>query len=156
MRRRQSARLRLGTTTVETAVVLPVFFLVVFGIFEIAHVQLVNNMINSACRKGARVGSVEGTTTSQVLSSVDGALGSVISTATVSVSVKNADVYDSGVTPPTDGPSLEALPDIELSDAEPRQMFLVRASVPYNDVAIFPMSFMQNVVLEGLSFMRHE
>ena len=154
--RRQQHQHRQGTTVVETAVILPVFFFFLLAIIEFGHAQMMNNLLNSACRNGARVGSVEGTTTSQVLSQVDQTLSSAIATGTVSVFVKDASVYDSGGTPPTTGPGIEALPDIELSDAEPRQMFLVRATVPYNDIALVPMQFMDGVVLNGQSFMRHE
>jgi len=156
MAKRQKNRGRMGTTLVETAVVLPVFFSIVFSILEFGHAQMVNNVLNSACRNGARVGSVEGTTTGQVLNQVDTTLASVIPTASVSITVKDASVYDSGNTPPTTATGLSALPDIELSDAEPRQMFMVRASVPYNDIALISMPFMENVVLTGQSFMRHE
>lgn len=156
MAKRQLNRDRQGTTLVETAVILPVFFFIVFAILEFGHAQMVNNVLNSACRNGARVGSVEGTSTDQVLGQVNATLGSVIPTASASVIVKDASVYDSGSPPPTSESGLTALPDIELSDAEPRQMFMIRASVPYNDIALVSMSFMDGVVLTGQSFMRHE
>ena len=156
MFRRQRKCNRAGTTVVETAVVLPVFIFFVLAIIEFAHAQMVNSMINSACRNGARVGSVEGTTTDQVVSQVTDTLGRVISTASIDIVVKDASVYDSGTSPPTTEAGLLALPGIELSDAEPRQLFMVRASVPYNEIALVPMSFMEGVVLNGQSFMRHE
>lgn len=147
---------RKGTTLVETAIVLPIFIFFVLAIIEFGHAQMVNGVLNSACRKGARVGSVEGTTTAQVLTQVTDTLGRVISTATVDVVIKDASVYDSGNSPPTTEAGLLALPGIELSDAEPRQMFMIRATVPYNSIALVPMSFMEGVVLNGQSFMRHE
>ncbi len=152
----KNSRERQGTTLVETAVVLPVFLFFVFAIIEFGHAQMVNNVLNSACRNGARVGSVEGTSTAQVLAQVNQTLSSAISTASVSVFIKDASVYDTGGTPPLTGLGLEALDPIELSEAEPRQMFLVRASVPYNQIALVPMPFMDGVVLKGQSFMRHE
>lgn len=117
---------------------------------------MVNSILNSACRNGARVGSVEGTTTSQVIAAVNNKIGTAISTESVDVFVKDAGTFDSSEPPEPTGPTLEGLPDIELSEAEPRQMFLIRASVPYNDVAILSMPFMEGVVLTGQSFMRHE
>jgi Flp pilus assembly protein TadG len=150
------SRNRQGTTVTETAVVLPVFLFFLLAIIEFGHAQMVNSILNSACRNGARVGSVEGTTTAQVIAQVDQTLSSAISTATVDISVKDASVYDSGSAPPTTKSGLEALPGLELADAEPRQMFLIRASVPYNDIALVPMQFMEGVVLDGQSFMRHE
>ena len=155
MRRSPPTRDRHGTTVVETAVVLPVFLFVVFAIMEYGHAQMVNNMLNSACRNGARVGSMEGTTTSQVLMRVDATMGAVISPGAVEVTVKDASIYDSG-SPPTSGAGLDALPNLELADTEPRQMFLVRARLPYNEFAMIPMPFMEGVVLTGNFFMRHE
>jgi len=156
MPRRQRDRDRSGTTLVESAVVLPVFLFMVFAIIEFGHAQMVNNVLNSACRNGARTGSVEGTSTNQVLNQVDTTLGQVIPTASVAIVVKDASVYDSEGAPPTTEAGLLALPDIELSGAEPRQLFMVRASVPYNDIALMSMPFMEGVVLTGQSFMRHE
>ncbi len=155
MRDKTSARNRQGTTTVETAVVLPVFLMFVFAIIEFGHAQLVNNLINSACRNGARVGAVEGATTAQVLAKVNTTMSSVVPLESVKVFVKDASIYDDG-TPPTTAVGIEAMPDVELSDAEPRQMFVIRASVPYNDIALVPVPFLKNVVIEGQAFMRHE
>ncbi|MCH2113855.1 MAG: pilus assembly protein [Pirellulales bacterium] len=146
---------RHGTTIVETAVILPAFFLFVFAIIEFGHAQLVNNMLSSACRKGARVGAVEGTTTAQVIAQVNETMSPVAPAASIAVFVKDASIYDTGI-PPTTGVGIEAMPNVELSDAEPRQMFVIRASVPLNDVALVPMPFLKNVVLDGQSFMRHE
>ena len=147
---------RNGTTIVETAFVLPVFMFIVLAIIEFGHAQMVINVLQSACRNGARVGTTEGTTTSDVLARVDQTLSSAFETATVDTFVLDASVFDSGGSTPATGSEIEAMPPIELSDAEPRQMFVVRASVPYNDIALVPMPFMNGVVLDGQSFMRHE
>jgi len=156
MHRPNQTKHRRGTTTVEAAFVLPVFFFFVFAIIEFAHAQLVNSLLSSACRNGARLGAVEGTTTEQVVGRVDQTMGSAIDAAAVSVFVKDASVYDSGEAPPTTGAGIEALADVEVADAEPRQMFVVRARVPYNDVALVPMPFMNGVILQSQAFMRHE
>ena len=154
-RSRTHARHRLGTTAVETAVVLPIFLMLVFAIIEFGHAQLVNNLINSACRNGARVGAVEGTSTAQVIAQVSTVMSAVVPTASVNIFVKDASIFDNG-TPPTTGAGIEAMPNVELSAAEPRQMFVIRASVPYNDIALVPMPFLKNIVLDGQAFMRHE
>jgi hypothetical protein len=155
-------RSRRGTTVVETAIVLPVFLLFVLGIIEFGHAQMVKNVLRSACRAGARLGSTEGNTTADVEARVREELGSAINPNRVVVFVKNADVYDQGGDVPTSGAALEALPDIELGNAEARQLFLVRAKIDYNDVAVLPMSipylgdYLSGLVLEGQAFMRHE
>jgi hypothetical protein len=88
-------------------------------------------------------------------------LGTVVEADSVEIFVKDASPYDAGGAPPQSGSELEALADIELSDAAPRQLFLVRAKVHYEDIAIVPNipylgSFLDEVVLEGQAFMRHE
>jgi hypothetical protein len=111
--------------------------------------------LNSACRNAARIGSTEGTTSAQVVTRAKQTLGAAVNASKVTVLVRNADVYDSG-TPPTTEAGVEALPAIELADAEPRQMFVVRAKVNYNDIALVPFPFLKNMVLDAQAFMRHE
>jgi hypothetical protein len=151
---------RSGTTVVETALVLPVFLLFVLGIIELGHAQMVKNVLRSACRQAARMGCTEGTTTADVEQRVYEVLESVVEPGEVEVFVKNAAVYDEGGAP-ANSSELESLSNIELSDAEPRQLFLVRAKINYNDIAIVPNipylgSYLDDVVLEGQAFMRHE
>jgi hypothetical protein len=73
----------------------------------------------------------------------------------VEVFVKNASSFDGGGTTPA-GQGLEELPNIDLSTTEPRTLFVVRAKIPYNEVAIVPMPFLEDVVLDAQAFMRHE
>jgi hypothetical protein len=88
-------------------------------------------------------------------------LGTVIESSDVEVFVKDASPYDAGGTPPSNGSQLESLNNIEVANAEPRQLFLVRAKIRYKNIAIVPNipylgSFLDDVVLEGQAFMRHE
>jgi hypothetical protein len=147
---------RHGTTTVETAVVLPVFLTLLLAIFEFSHAHLINNMLSSACRNAARIGAVEGTTTAQVESRVEQTLGTVVPPGCVEVFVKDASSFDGGGSTPTTGEEIEALPDADLEGIESRSLFVVRARVAYSDVAIVPMPFLENVILDGQAFMRHE
>jgi hypothetical protein len=128
---------------------------VLLAVAEFGHAQMVLNLLNSACRNGARIGSTEGTTTADVVARVNQTLGAAVPTNKVTVFVRNADVYDSG-TPPTTEAGIEALPAMEVADAEPRQMFVVRAKVAYNDICFVPFPFLKNVVLDAQAFMRHE
>jgi len=156
MQRRNQQRLRHGTTLVEFAVVLPVFLTFVLAIIEFGHAQLVNNLLNNACRTAARMGSVEGTSSADVVARVNQTMAPVVDSSDVSVFVNDASIYDSGSAPPTSGAGIEALPSVELSDAEPRQMFVIRARLNYNDIAIVPIPFLKDVVLNSQAFMRHE
>jgi len=146
---------RTGTTIVELAVVLPIFLLLLFAIVEFGHAQMVNNMLNSACRNAARIGAVEGTSTAQVAARINDTMTPVVAPENLSIFVNDASIYDMG-TPPTTASGIEGLPGVELSSVEPRQMFVVRATLPYNDIALVPMPFLKNVVLYSQAFMRHE
>jgi Flp pilus assembly protein TadG len=155
------ARSRHGTTAVETAVVLPIFLLFVLGLIELGHAQLVKNVLRSACREAARIGSTEGHSTAEVEQRVRDIIGAACNADAVQVFVKDASAFDGNGAPSTSGASLEALPGIQLSEAAERQLFLIRAKIHYNDIAIVPHipylgSFLDEVVLEGQSFMRHE
>ena len=153
---------RRGTTAVEVALILPVFLVFLFGILEFGHAQMISNMLKTACRSGARLGSTQGVTTQQVIDKVDSVLSAGMNTADVDVIVKDAGVFDEdGSTLPETADDYNALSDIDLSDAQPRQMFLIRATVNYKNVALFAiplMNFtgMRNVVLTGQAITRHE
>ena len=152
---------RQGSTVFETALVMPVYLLFIFVLLEFGHAMMVNNTIRSACRDGARIGTVEGTTTEMVQQRVEEVLASAVKPMHVQVFVKNANALDFG-NPPTSDKAIEELPDLELTEAETRQLFVVRAKVPYQEVAILPVNFplvgpfLQEVELTGQAFMRHE
>ncbi len=147
---------RRGTAAVEAAVVLPVYFLLLLGIVEFGHAQMVVNLLQSSCRAGARMGSTTGPTTAQVQSRMKEVLGSGVNANKVTIYVKDASSLDHSGTWPTTDAGVNALPTLELSSAEDRQMFVVRASVPYNSIAIVPMPFLKNYTLSAQCFMRHE
>lgn len=159
--RQRRTAFRHGTTVVETALVLPVFLVFVLGLVELGHALMVKHVLQRACRQAARIGSTEGHTTAQVQAKTLSVLGSVVDPTDVTVYVKNAGAFDAGSSPDTSSSALESLPSIELSDAEPRQLFMVRAKVKYEDIAIVPNipyigNFLDDVTLEGQAFMRHE
>lgn len=155
MFRRQKSKQHRGTTTVETAFVLPVFLVLLFAIFEFGHAQMVNNMMSTACRNAARIGAVEGSTTAQVEERVEETIGKFVPIDKVDIFVKNASSFDGGGSTP-DGQGLEELPNIDLSTTEPRTLFVVRAKVSYNEIAIVPMPFLKDVIIDAQAFMRHE
>lgn len=158
--RKQRRSTRLGTTVVETALVLPIFLCFVFGLVELGRAVFVQHVLNSACRKAARIGSTEGNSTATVKAKTLQVLGTAIKTGAVQVFVKDASTFDSA-SPGTTPAALESMSDIELSTAKPRQLFMVRAKVKYDDIAIvrnIPVIgfFLKNVTLDGQAFMRHE
>lgn len=79
-------RNRRGAAVVEFAFVAPVFFLFVFGMIEYGRMVMVQQVITNASREGARIGVLDGSTTSDVTTAVTTYLtNSSISGATVTV-----------------------------------------------------------------------
>lgn len=152
-------RQRRGTTMVEAALVLPVFFIFLFTIIAFGHSQLVTNMLDASCRRAARFGSTTGVTTAEVVTRVEDLVGTVVDPNDVTIIVKDASVYDSGGALPDSPEDFYALPDVEVADLEPRALFLVRVELPYSDVAILTLPFLENLnnaMVVGAAFTRHE
>ncbi|REJ84441.1 MAG: hypothetical protein DWQ29_11980, partial [Planctomycetota bacterium] len=81
-------------------------------------------------------------------------LSSAVDTTSATYLVKDASIFDSGSVP--ESLDYEGLPDIELLNAERRQLYVVRIEIPYNDVAIMPPFWAKDLTLVGQSVMRHE
>ncbi len=147
---------RRGTTAVEVAVVLPIFFTFLWGLLEIGHGMWVQNMIKGACRSAARHGSAEDVTTEDVEDHIVQYLSSSLNTEALTISVKDARVFD------TEGPYPETsdewgdLADVEVSLSGTGDLFVVRTSVSFNAIAFMPLPFTNGVTLEGHSITRHE
>ncbi len=62
---------RSGATIVEFAIIVPVFLLLVFGIIEFGRGIMVTHLLTNAARVGARLGALEGTTTTQITTAVN-------------------------------------------------------------------------------------
>ncbi len=148
---------RRGTTTVEAAAVLPVFFLFLFGMMQVGHACMVKHLLQHACRTAARVGATEGVSTDVVKAKVLDLTAMLIDREAVTVVVKDASIYDEGGDIPESWDDLAGLPDLDdLDQAETRQLFMVQAQVAYNDVALLPLAFTKNLNLAAIAFMRHE
>ncbi len=77
---------RLGTTTVEVAICLPVLFIFLFGCYEVARANMIIHAAESAAYEAARTGIVPGTTQEQIEDSAAFVLRSVgVSNFTVNV-----------------------------------------------------------------------
>src|SRR3954471_15520594 len=155
--RNRRNKTRSGTTVVETALVLPVFLMFVLALIELGHAMMVSHVLRSACRQAARIGSTEGHSTAATRTKALEVLGSAVNPTKVTIFIKDAKSFDGGTSPSTTGTALESMPNLELNNAEPRQLFMVRAKVHYKDIAIVPNipylgSFLDDVVLEGQAF----
>ena len=140
----------------EFALALPVFLTFVFGIVEIGRIRMTVNLLQMASGMGARYGAAEGVTSSEVQARVKEILSTIVDREAVEISVMDASVLDAADGSPNSPADFESLPDLNLDDAEPRQLFLVRATVAYNDIALIPFQHLEGVSFVGQSFSRHE
>lgn len=147
---------RTGATIVETAIVMPVFFMFVFAIIEFGHAIMINNVMKNACRTAARWGSATGATTAEVEQYARDKMIGAVDTGLVTIQIKDASQFDTGGDAPTSIADFEAMPNIELANAEPRQLFMVRAAMRYGDASLIPQPWLGNVLLTGQTFTRHE
>ena len=151
----RAARRRYGATVVEMALVLPVFGIFLAGLMETGHAFMVMDVLNSGAKQAARLGALEGKTSAQVLARAQAKIGGAVDAADATVYIKDGSAFDTPGFDPT-GLDYTALPNIEVADAEARQLFIVRIEVSYNDVAILPPFWIKDITLSGQAVMRHE
>jgi Flp pilus assembly protein TadG len=86
-------RKRRGASVVEFALVAPIFFTIVLGIIEVGRGCMVQELITEGARRGARIGVIEGTSSTTIKQTVTNYLGSVgISGDTAGISVNDAPI----------------------------------------------------------------
>ncbi len=146
---------RSGATVVEMAVVLPVFGIFLAGLMETGHAFMIMDVLNSSAKQAARLGALEGKTSAQVLTRAQEKISGAVDPTDATVLIKDGSDFDTPGFDPT-GLNYASLPNIEVADAEARQLFIVRIEVPYNDVAILPPFWIKDITLSGQAVMRHE
>jgi len=152
---RLGQRTRRGTALVEFAVVLPVFLTFVFSLVEFGHYFMVRNALVTIAQRAARIGASDGSSTADIRARAEESVNAVIGINNATVLVKDASIFDQ---PGFDPENIDYadLPDMEVANARPTDMFLVRIEVDYDDVAVLPPKFVGNVTLVGQSAMRRE
>ena len=141
---------------VEVAFIMPVFLLFISFIMQFGHAYMVRNMLSAACRNAARYGSTSGVTTAEAAAKAYQILSPVAVPDEVDLIVKDASMLDAGEAVPTSEEDCNNLADIELSSAEPRQPFLIRAQVRYGDVAFLILPGFADLQIAGRAVTRHE
>jgi Flp pilus assembly protein TadG len=123
-----------GALAVETAIVLPLFFLFVFGLLEFGRCLLVADTIVGAAQEGCRAAIVPGATSSDVTTAANTVLsGGLVSGATVTVSPSN------------------------LSQVKTGQPVSVTVQVPFDQVSWLPTpQYLKNKVLKSTCIMLRE
>lgn len=140
---------------VEVALILPIFVILLAGLLEFSHYFMVVNTLNAAARKGALLGSFGGVSNSEVITKVNSVVSAAFNTSHATTIIKDASVFD---TPTVDPNSLNysTLPNVNLTQLESSDPFLVQVSVPYDDVALLPPFWIKNATITGRAVLRHE
>ena len=143
----------------EFAVCLPVFTLFLAAILEINHASMVATTLRAAAERAGRFGAIEGVTTAEVRAKALAIAAAAVNSDSVRVYVKDGSAFDAGATAETT--DYAALPAIELAQARPRQLFVVRLEVTYADVSLIPPFLLKNAdgspkALHGQAANRHE
>lgn len=135
---------REGTATVEFALVAPLFLLLLLGMAEMSRALDVSTNLSAAIREGGRLASMNnndkvpaGSTINQkVISDIKNMLTAVgINGQFVTVNILHADGASAGQ-------------PFDLSDPNNKLAhFLIEASVPYNEVSVFPLNFMDGQII---------
>jgi Flp pilus assembly protein TadG len=146
---------RSGATLVETAIVFPVFLTFLFAVIEFGHAFMCTATLTAAAKDGARFGSLDGVTSQQVIDRVKARVNGAFKSSNATVVVKDAATYESSSTNPATV-NVSNLPNIELNDVDSRHLFIIRITVPYDQVAIMPPFWAKGLTLRGDSVMRHE
>ena len=148
---------RRGTALVETAVVLPIFFALIFAFIEFGHCFMTIHAMNSAARRAARLGVGETATTEELVTTAKDILGSAIDAdhENIEIWVKDASIFDDPTVDPHDI-DYEDLDDVLVEDLDPRELFIVRVQVPYSEIGILGPRWVTGLNIYGQSVMRKE
>lgn len=137
---------RRGAALVETAIVLPVFFLVVLGIIEFGRAFMVMQLVNTAAREANRMAISDGVSNADV---TDYVKDMVATTVTIPESKVGVGIT---VTAYPGNPD----PQNEIANARRRDKIRIDVSVAYTDVSFLTPKFLAVATLRGASIMRHE
>ena len=161
MRVRQQNKIqqtRTGAVMAEMAVVLPVFFIFCFAMIEFGHCYLTINLLNAAAKEGARKGVSEFATNADIEARAEEIIASALDLSKVTIRIKDGSTFDGdngGATNP-ENINYANLPNLEVDEAEPQQLYIVRVEVKYDDVAIFTPRWVTDLSLSGQAVMRKE
>jgi Flp pilus assembly protein TadG len=145
-RRPNQSQSRRGAALVELAMVLPIFVTVTLGIVEFGRAMMVAQLVTNAAREGARLGSLDGTTNSEVEQTIREFLEQATGIAPGHVDVVIT------VVPAAGNPN----PNNQIVNARVRDQVNVRVEVPFNKVSFLDGNYLEGKNLVGSATMRHE
>ena len=146
---------RSGAVLVENAIVCSIFGLFLAGIMELGHAYMVINTMNAAAKRAARYGSTDGITSTQVKTMANNIMNAAFKSSRATVIIKDGSTFDTTTVNPKNI-NYDTLTNLELSTAKKQQMFIVRITVPYNNVALLPPFWVKNATLKAQAVTRHE
>jgi Flp pilus assembly protein TadG len=146
--RRQNSKRndRRGAAMVETAVVLPIFFMIVLGIIEFGRAMMVAQLLTNGAREGARLAVLSDATNASVETAVLDFVESAVGVPRAKVTVAIA------ITPAAGNPN----PGNVLANARKRDLCDVKVDVAFTDVDYIPGNFLAGRKLSGQCAMRRE
>ena len=137
---------RRGAALVETAMVLPIFLSVTLGIIEFGRAMMVSQLVTNAAREGARIGSLDGATNSEIEAEIRSFLQGSANVGSGDVSIEIS------ITPASGNPD----PGNDVSLANVRDEINVVVSVPFNSVSFIDGNYLAGKNITGSATMRHE
>lgn len=138
---------RRGAVTVEMALVLPIFTMLVFGIIEFGRGFMIMQLVTNAAREGCRRAIIDGSTNSEISTYIKDFMKSAgnVSTSATTVTIT--------VTPATGNPSN---PTNNLALCQSRDLVTVKVQIPFSAVQLITAKYLAGKTLKGEASMRHE
>lgn len=131
------------------------FLLLIFAFIEFGHVFMTVHVLNGAAKQAGRSGVGDNSTTAKVVTKANQILSKISALSNLTVEVLDGSVFDNPNVDPSQV-DYSSLPSIELAEAESRQLFIVRCSLPYNSIAILGPKWVKDLTVYGQSVVRHE
>ncbi len=138
---------RRGAVTVEMALVLPIFTMLVFGIIEFGRGFMIMQLVTNAAREGCRRAIIDGSTNSDVTSYIQNFMYTSGNVATSATTVTIT------VTPAAGNPSN---PTSNLATCASRDLVTVKVDIPFSAVQLITAKYLAGKTLTGQASMRHE
>ena len=138
---------RRGAVTVEMALVLPIFTMLVFGIIEFGRGFMIMQLVTNAAREGCRRAIIDGSTNTEITNYVQTFMQTSGNVAPASTTVTIT------VTPATGNP---ANPTSSLATCASRDLVNVKVQIPFSAVQLITAKYLSGKTLKGEASMRHE
>ena len=138
---------RRGAVTVEMALVLPIFTMLVFGIIEFGRGFMIMQLVTNAAREGCRRGIIDGSTNTDVTNYIQTFMQNSGNVAPANTTVTIT------VTPAAGNP---ANPSSNLATCASRDLVNVKVQIPFSAVQLISAKYLNGKILKGEASMRHE